>query len=48
VVYELLEEVGAEARSAIASRGDELERWLGDVRVTPRFRSPHDKALAPP
>ncbi|HUF14922.1 MAG TPA: winged helix DNA-binding domain-containing protein [Acidimicrobiia bacterium] len=47
VVYELLEEVGAEARSAIAYRGDELERWLGDVRVTPRFRSPHDKALAP-
>lgn len=46
VVYGLFEDVGTEARSAIESRLHELEQWLGDVIVTPRFRSPHDKELS--
>lgn len=45
VVYELFEDVGAETAIAIESRREELQAWLGDVVVTPRFRSPHDKTL---
>jgi Winged helix DNA-binding domain len=47
VVYELLEDVGTDAREEIESRGARLRAWLGDVTVTPRFRSPHDRRLAP-
>jgi hypothetical protein len=47
VVYELLEDVGADAREEIESRSAQLRAWLGDVTVTPRFRSPHDRRLAP-
>jgi len=47
IVYELFEDVGREAEAAIEARRLELAGWLGDVIVTPRFRSPHDKALAP-
>jgi hypothetical protein len=47
IVYGLLEDVGTAARDAIDARCEELCRWLGDVVVTPRFRSPHNKALAP-
>jgi hypothetical protein len=47
VVYELLEDVGTDARDAIEGRIAELRAWLGDVTVTPRFRSPHDRRLAP-
>jgi hypothetical protein len=46
VVYELLEDVGVEATAGIEKRCDELASWLGEVSITPRFRSPHDKALA--
>lgn len=45
VVYEVFRDVGSEAAGAIESRGEELQEWLGDVIVTPRFRSPHDKSL---
>lgn len=47
VVYELMEDVGREAEAAIEERCRQLAGWLGGVTVTPRFRSPHDKALAP-
>lgn len=46
VVYELFEDVGLEITDLIQQRRDELQAWLGDVIVTPRFRSPHDKALS--
>jgi hypothetical protein len=47
IVYELLDDVGREAEAAIEARRQELAGWLGDVTITPRFRSPHDRALAP-
>ena len=47
VVYQVLEDVGSDAHAAIELRRAELQAWLGDVKVTPRFRSPHDKLLAP-
>lgn len=46
VAYELFEDVGREANDALADRAAELERWIGHVRVTARFRSPHDKELS--
>ena len=38
VAYRLLEDVGAEARSALDSAADRLGRWLGGVRLSPRTR----------
>ena len=46
VVYELLEDVGREAAAAITEAAGELEHWLGDVRVTPRFPTPLQKKLS--
>jgi hypothetical protein len=46
VVHELLEDVGRETVAAIASAGADLEAWLGDVRVTPRFPSPLQSKLS--
>lgn len=46
VVFRLLEDTGLEARAAISSEAAEVEHWLGDVRVTPRFRTPLEKELS--
>ena len=46
VVYELLDDVGEDARAGIESLCASLQEWLGGVVVTPRFRSPHDRGLA--
>jgi hypothetical protein len=45
VVCRLLEDVGSDATAAIASEGARLESWLGQNRVTPRFRTPLERAL---
>jgi hypothetical protein len=45
VVHELLDDVGREARDAVTAAAAELERRLGDVRVTPRFPTPLQKRL---
>lgn len=47
IVYELLESVPADARQAIDRRVGDLRAWMGDLSITPRFRSPHDKELSP-
>lgn len=46
VAVELLRDVGQEARVAIDSRAAEVQSWLGDIRITPRFRTPIDKKLS--
>ena len=46
VVYRLLEDVGAEARSAIADAAERLRVWHHNVRVTPRFRTPLERELS--
>jgi hypothetical protein len=46
IVHRLLEDVGAEAEAAIAAECARLTEWLGDVRVTPRFRTPLERELA--
>jgi hypothetical protein len=46
VVVELLERVDARTRRAIDAERDRLRAWLGDVRITPRFRTPIEKEFA--
>lgn len=45
VVHRLLEDVGAEARTAIEAELAELAEWVGAVRLTPRFRTPLEREL---
>ncbi|MET9376338.1 winged helix DNA-binding domain-containing protein [Streptomyces sp. NPDC002992] len=45
-VHRLLSDVGAEGRAAIAAEAERLAGWVGDVRVTPRFRSPLERELS--
>jgi Winged helix DNA-binding domain len=45
VVYRLLEDVGREAASKVAAAAADLGRWIGPVRVTPRFRTPLEREL---
>ena len=40
VQVQLLENVGRDAKRALARRADELTAWLDGVRVSPRFPSP--------
>ena len=46
VVWRLLEDVGAEAEAAIEAETGRLTKWFGDVRVTPRFRTPLERELS--
>jgi Winged helix DNA-binding domain len=45
VVLRLLEDVGADATTAIEAEAARLTTWLGPVRVTPRFRTPLEREL---
>jgi Winged helix DNA-binding domain len=45
VVLRLLEDVGADAATAIETEAARLTAWLGSVRVTPRFRTPLEREL---
>jgi hypothetical protein len=46
IAVELLETVSAATRRAIDAEVERLRDWLGDVRVTPRFRTPLETRLA--
>jgi hypothetical protein len=45
IVFRILEDAGTDAAALIASEAARLHRWLGDVRVTPRFATPLQKEL---
>lgn len=45
IAVELLEDLGAEGRAAIEAEAGRLERWMGPVRITPRFRTPVERDL---
>jgi hypothetical protein len=47
LAHELLEEVDSETEDLIEDRIAELQDWFGEVTITPRFRSHHDRKLAP-
>jgi hypothetical protein len=46
IAVDLLERVDARTRAAIDAERERLRTWLGDVRVTPRFRTPIERALS--
>jgi len=46
LAYKLLEDVGAEAERAIDSAAHDLGGRLGEVRITPRFRTPLERELS--
>ncbi|GLZ03670.1 hypothetical protein Acsp03_11370 [Actinomadura sp. NBRC 104412] len=46
IALRLLEDVGAEARTAIEAEADRIAGWCGGVRVTPRFRTPLERELS--
>lgn len=45
VVFRLLEDAGAPAVSAVEAEAARLTAWLGQTRVTPRFRTPLGREL---
>lgn len=45
VVHRLLEDPGRRRVGQIEAEAASLQAWLGDVRVTPRFRTPLEKEL---
>jgi hypothetical protein len=46
LAYKLLEDIGRSAEKAVESAAHDLSRWLGTVRVTPRFRTPLERELS--
>jgi hypothetical protein len=45
VAYRLLEDVGREVTGKVEAAAADLGRWIGSVRVTPRFRTPLEREL---
>jgi len=46
IVHRLFEDLGAEAGRQVEQETARLREWIGDVRVTPRFRTPLEKELS--
>jgi winged helix DNA-binding protein len=46
IAVELLERVRARTRQAIDDERERLREWFGDVRITPRFRTPVEARLS--
>ncbi|OKK21909.1 hypothetical protein AMK16_01240 [Streptomyces sp. CB00455] len=42
----LLTDPGPSARAALCARAEELASWLGDLRITPHYRTPLERRLA--
>jgi hypothetical protein len=46
VVCRLLEDAGSDAAASVEAAAACLETWLGDARVTPRYRNPLERELS--
>jgi hypothetical protein len=46
IAFQLLEDVGADAKRRIAEKADGLRGWLGALRFIPRFRTPVEQELS--
>ncbi|MFC1407708.1 winged helix DNA-binding domain-containing protein [Streptacidiphilus sp. N1-12] len=47
-VWQLLDDVGAEAEAAVGAAAAELAAFIGPARITPRFRTPLERRLSTP
>ncbi|WP_019928161.1 winged helix DNA-binding domain-containing protein [Nocardia sp. BMG111209] len=45
ITWEFLEDVGADARAAVAAEAQRVTEWFGSVRAIPRFRTPLERKL---
>jgi hypothetical protein len=45
IAYRLLEDIGSDAEAAVEAEAGRLEAWLGDVRISPGFLPPFQRAL---
>lgn len=45
IVFEIFEDITSETEGMLDTAVHQLQRWMGQVVVTPRFRSPSDKRL---
>ncbi|MFJ3702549.1 MULTISPECIES: winged helix DNA-binding domain-containing protein [unclassified Streptomyces] len=45
LVWRLLSDVGKEASDLIGSEASRMSAWMGDARITPRFRTPLEREL---
>jgi hypothetical protein len=48
LVWQLLDDAGADAEAAIAAQAAALTAFIGAVRITPRFRTPLERRLSAP
>lgn len=46
VVFRILEDIGREATAAVMAEAERLRGWIGSARITPRFRTPLERALS--
>jgi hypothetical protein len=46
IALRLLEDVGSEARAAMEAAAARMVSWIGEVRFTPRFRTPLERELS--
>jgi hypothetical protein len=46
VACRLLEDIGSDAEAGVSAETARLQEWLGDARVTPRFRTPLERELS--
>jgi hypothetical protein len=46
VAFRLLEDIGTDGTGAVTAEAAALEAWLGQARVTPRFRTPLERELS--
>jgi hypothetical protein len=46
IASRLFEDIGREAQRQVDQEAERLGRWIGDVRVTPRFRTPLERELS--
>ncbi|MGW4489323.1 winged helix DNA-binding domain-containing protein [Amycolatopsis sp. NPDC004368] len=46
IALRLLEDVGADRRTALEAEAARLRSWLGETRVVPKFRTPAEKELS--
>lgn len=46
LAYRLLEDPGSDAKALVEDAAHRLQQWIGEVRVTPRFRTPLERELS--